>query len=342
MTLVPNRILLFLAAAMLSALIVSVVPAHSQSTRPVWVVDPAREYLPEEYLVGVGSGEFVEAAIENARADLAAGFRAHVHSVMRVEDNVAETFGREGATFERATQIRRSTEVETSECLANVTLGGTWFDETAGRYHALVFINRDEAQQTIGADIQNRLTWIGELLDCDGCYPDVIAEYAGVVKAVALHREYEQLSAQLRVMSEGRAGEVDSSLGSRVAVWFADASSRLTLTVGAVPPELAPSLRDALLNAGFAVVDEYALFTAELIYSTSPAPYSELFVFENWEMSLRIRRTDDGSEVVSLNKHDRTGHKSREAARERCLRMARKALSGEFSMDLEAFLADQQ
>ncbi|MBU8923013.1 MAG: LPP20 family lipoprotein [Bacteroidales bacterium] len=329
------------AMIVLSTLIVSVVPARTQTARPAWVEDPTLEYPPSEYLVGVGSGESEEIAIENARANLAAGFRAHIRSQMQVEDEVTETFTPKSNTFNRATRTKRSIVVETSENLANVTLGGQWFEETSGRHHALVFIKRDEAEQTIGADIYSRLAQISELLDCNGRYPAVLTEYAGAAKAVALYREYEALSAQLRVVSEGRLGEIDAGLGSQVANWFSKTGNSLTLTIVAAPQNLTSSLRNALLNAGFTVVIEHALFTAELIYVTSPTPYSIPFVFEDWEMSLRIRHTNDGSEVFTLNWFNRAGHKSRKAAQERCLREARKILNDSLSVELEAFLADQ-
>ena len=332
---------LLIASIVLSILIVSQDLALSQTTRPTWIDNPALEYQPGKYIIGLGYGESPETAILNARSDLAAGLRARVSSVMRMEDDVAETFGSKSETFDRVTAIHKSTEVEASENLANVTLGGTWFDDVTDLYHAIVFIKRDEAEQTITTNIKNILAQIARL-NCDGCYSDILVEYAGAIKAIALFREYEELSAQLCVLSEGREGEIDVGLRSRVASWFTDTQSRLTLTFGIVPSELAPFLRDALISAGFTVVDEHALFTAELIYVTSPVPHAESFVFENWEMSLRIRRTDDGSEVITLNRHNRAGHKSREAAQERCLREAKKVLTGEFSMNITSFLAEER
>jgi LPP20 lipoprotein len=326
----------------LAALVVLATSAGSHETRPSWMDDPTRDYGPDTYIVGVGSGDTEEAAVENARADLAAGFRARVQSVMTVDDDVRESFGKNGDTFDRLTRSRKSTEVTVCEDLSNITLGGKWHDDFSGRHHALVYIRRDEARRTLGAEIDTRLSRISEILANEAGAADVVFAYGAAIRAVTLFGEYEALSAQLRVVSEGETGDVDAALGERLLVWLNDVGSRLTLRILSAPPELEPLLRDMLGTCGFQVVEGQALLTAELVYATNPAPASDYYIFENWEMSLRLRRAGERAELITLNKIDKAGHKSREAARERCLNEARRALTDEFGMDLDVFLSGQQ
>ncbi|MBE0564693.1 MAG: hypothetical protein IH621_01945 [Krumholzibacteria bacterium] len=315
--------------------------AGTEAAPPAWVDEPTAVYAPDVYIVGAGRGPSADLAAEAARADLAAGFRARIRSVSTVIDDVSESFGDAGDGFDRETRTRRATKVESDEVLANVVVGGTWFDPATGLHHALVYLDRREAEQTIGADLQACLTRINELLDCDGCYPDPLRDLGAASRARDGIREYERLCAQLRVVSNGRAGEVDGSLAPRAEQWLAAAKQRCTVRIRRAPPELAGDLRAALLTAGLTVIDAPARYEADLAYATSAAPPSAAFVFENWELELRIQDTADGAEIAALDRRDKAGHKTREAARQRCLREARGALEGELGAELGGILLER-
>ena len=325
-------------AGAVMVLCVLVAPAVAEAPPPAWVSDPAAVYPPDAYLVGTGRGASPEEAAEAARADLATGFRARIRSVSTVIDDVSESFGDDGNSFDRETRSRRATKVETDEVLANVVAGGTWSDPATGLHHALVYVERAEAEQTIGADLQACLTRVNELLDCADCYPDPLRDLGAAIRARDGVREYERLCAQLRVVSNGQSGAVDGSLGPRAEQWLAAARRRCTVRIRQVPPELAGDLRAALLAAGLTVIDAPARFEADLVYATSAAPPSAAFIFENWELELRILDSVDGTEVATLDRRDKAGHKTREAAQQRCLREARGALEGELGVELGSIL----
>lgn len=141
-----------LAALLVIAVIVGMVESCTgagQSVQPSWVDEPAVQFPPDRYLVGMGQAESRPAATERAYAAVARIFKAEVKDEARDWESYLLLEHRGQSTHQRRLTIDHITQVSTDKVLENVRVLGTWHHEEAGVYYVLAGLERAQAETAL-------------------------------------------------------------------------------------------------------------------------------------------------------------------------------------------------
>ncbi|HJU04242.1 MAG TPA: LPP20 family lipoprotein, partial [Nitrospiraceae bacterium] len=112
---------------------------------PPWINGTSRDYLSDQYLLGVGQGESQAVAAERAYEAVAKIFKAEVVGQSRDWESFLVMEQRGQPNTERRLTLDRVTKVSTDKVLENVRIIDSWHDRRTGLYYALAGSHRAQA-----------------------------------------------------------------------------------------------------------------------------------------------------------------------------------------------------
>ncbi|MCC6209111.1 MAG: LPP20 family lipoprotein [Gammaproteobacteria bacterium] len=232
---------------------------------PDWVSGDAARYPASSFLLGRGSADNLNDAIDRARADLAKGFAVEV----RVETSDVQTFALDqpdprmpGVSEERMRlEVSRAIATHTSQVVRGVQVAETWRDPASKMDHALVALQRAAAMQSLQAELRALDDSVAAEITRARAAGDPFTAIAAADRAMRMQLERDTVQRQLQVVDPSGHG-VPAHLsfaqlrGDRNAL-----ITRLRIRPGAAGDEMqavAVMLAGSLGEAGFTVVEDGA------------------------------------------------------------------------------------
>jgi len=134
---------IFLRIAALAVIVFGVIPAAS-AQKPDWLQGSSKKYPQQLYLVGVGSGKTLEAAENQARANIARIFKVDINATIGVQTNETMKQNKDGVTAESQEKTVSSVEVGVRKSMEGIEIAEVY--EDAGLTYALAVLKRTSAQ----------------------------------------------------------------------------------------------------------------------------------------------------------------------------------------------------
>jgi len=232
---------------------------------PDWVSGAAARYPAASYLLGRGSADNLNDAIDRARADLAKGLAVEI----RVETSDVQTFALDrpdarapGAAEERMRlDVTRSITTRTDQIVRGVQIAETWRDPADAVDHALAVLPRASAMQALQSDLRTLDEAVGAGIARARAAGDPLAAIAAADSAMRSQLERDAVQRLLQTVDPAGHGMPAQRSFALLRNDRNALIARLRIHPGAAGDEtqaVAVALSGALGEAGFTVVEQGA------------------------------------------------------------------------------------
>jgi hypothetical protein len=315
------------AVVFFSLLLIS--PSAFGQDAPLWLARRGVAYPPEQYVTGVGEGRTAEEAQTKALSQIALFFQT------RVGDTRTLLYAYNDAlAAAENTQTSQNTVVSSEADFFGVEFADLYQDRT-GVYHALAFIDREEAGKKYDARIQANALVLRELTQR---YTST-SNPRGALKKLRKARYLAEATADYADM----AILLNSAAGPRYAMLPAivvgidsaiEANEKLLTATISLNDESARALAlktaEILRNEGFLLADSGGVYTVAINFQANENATKNYHTLE--PVLDIILEAQDGTPLVTWQKkYPVFRHITREEALRRALRNIAQDLVGEFA-----------
>ena len=245
--------------------------------KPDWIDGISTGYPPARYLTGVGQGDNLAMAEDQAYASLARIFKAEVSAQSKDWETYLLIEERGRHRDERRLTLDNVTRVSTDKVLENVKIVDRWYDPRKGLHYALSGMDRSQAE----ASLMERLLELDHAIQSDvedaRGNADKLLTIRGLRRAIRNLVLREAFNADLRVIRTSGHGTVAPYRVSELTRELEDfISSNLVLEVVVTGDQTEPvrrALIEGLIREGLPVRGEPLEMDAHPELSkTSPVP----------------------------------------------------------------------
>jgi hypothetical protein len=307
------------------------VSALSAQDAPLWLTRRGAVYPPEQYVAGVGEGGTAEEARTRALAQISQFFRTKVGDTT----TLVYTYNDALAAAEH-TEASQNTVISSEAEFFGVEFADVYRDKT-GVYHALAFIDREEAGKKYEARIQANALVLGELIKRYENSPNPRL-------AVKRLREARRLAVATAEYAD-MATLLNSEAGPRYTVLPAivtsidsaiEASERRFTAAISLNDESAASIAlktaEILRREGFLLADSGGVYTVFINFAANENATKNYHTVEP-VLDIIIEAQDGTPLVTYTKKYPLFRHVTREEALSRALRNIEQDLGGEFAKE---------
>jgi hypothetical protein len=306
--------------------------------KPRWVDNPREEYPDELYIAGVGSGDTLEKAKDNARAEVAKVIRLDINVQQKIVDTYLETGTGEDLDMKRSTDFVNRVNVATEQSLKNVKIEKTWLLKESAQYYALALIDRKETAAIYAREVKKKDGEVTSYVTSAKEAGNRLAKLAFLRKAIVCAVDRDILSEQLATISGGTV-HFTHSISRADLIREKERLSRMTgvqvdLDFGNWD-EFPNTLKKVLENNGFRIVndDPDVVVTGRLaIEKLERKGY-----FVRWYYELHMKEVASGSEFLTIDDSGREGHRSYPEAEDRAVRTACAQLERDMTRKLDDY-----
>jgi hypothetical protein len=305
--------------------------ALSAQDAPLWLTRRGAVYPPEQYVAGVGEGGTAEEARTRALAQIAQFFQTKVGDTR----TLLYTYNDALAVAEH-TQASQNTVISSEAEFFGVEFADLYLDKTGG-YHALAYIDREEAGKKYEARIQANALALGELIKRYENSPNPRL-------AVKRLREARRLAVATAEYAD-MAILLNSEAGPRYTVLPAIVTSidsaietnerRFTASIS-LNDESAASVAlktaEILRRGGFLLADSGGVYTVFINFAANENTTKNYHTVEP-VLGIIIEAQDGTPLVTYTKKYPLFRHVTREEALARALRNIEQDLDGEFAKE---------
>jgi hypothetical protein len=305
----------------------------SAQDAPLWLTRRGAAYPPEQYLAGVGEGRTADEARTRALAQIAQFFQTKVGDTRTLLYTYNDALGAAAAN----TQTSQNTVISSEADFFGVEFADVYRDNT-GVYHALAYIDREEAGEKYEARIQANALVLRELLQRYGNTPNprsAIKKLRGARQLAAVTADYADMAILLNSASGSRYTVLPAIVTGIDSAIEAN-EKRLTATISLNDESaraIALKTAEILRRDGFLLTDTGGVYTVFINFQAN----------ENTTRNYRtvepvldiILEAQDGTPLVTYRKkYPLFRHVTQEEALQRALRNIEQDLAGEFAREV--------
>jgi hypothetical protein len=307
-------------------------PVFAQDA-PLWLARRGVVYPPEQYVTGVGEGRAAEEAQTRALAQIAQFFRTKVGDTRTLLYTYNDALG---AAAEH-TQTSQNTVISSEADFFGVEYADLYRDRE-GVYHALAFIDREEAGKKYDARIQANALALRELLQRYGNTPNprsALQKLRGARRLAAATAEHADMAILLNSAVGPRYVALNAIVVGIDSAIEAN-EQRLTATI-ILNDESARSLAlktaEILRRDGFLLADSGGVYTVFINFEANENTTRNYHTLE--PVLDIILEAQDGTLLLTYpRKYSLFRHVTREEALQRALRNIEQDLAGEFTHEV--------
>jgi hypothetical protein len=300
---------------------------------PLWLTRRGVVYPPEQYVAGVGEGSTAEEARTRALAQIAQFFQTKVGDTRTLLYSYNDALG---AAAEQ-TQAAQNTVISSEADFFGVEFADVYRDKT-GVYHALAFIDREEAGKKYDARIQANALALRELLQRYGNTPNprsAILKLRGARQLAVVTAGYADMAVLLNSAAGSRYTALPAIVTGIDSAIEAN-TKRLTVSVSLNDESartIALRTAEILRRDGFLLADTGGVYT---VFINFQANEHETRNYRTVEPVLDITlEAQDGTPLVTYQKkYPLFRHVTQGEALQRALRNIEQDLAGEFATEV--------
>jgi hypothetical protein len=170
------------------------------SRPPDWISGKSKQYLDNEFLLGIGIGKTLDAARSNARAEISKIFKVAVSQISN-EVQKEETSIKNGAS--KTTNSQKAdiaTTSSTNEMLEGVSVPETYFDTKTKDYYALAILDKKKLSAVLSGQIADLEALIQAKLSAAKQDVSRIDRLRAVSMAITAGKKMNELSGKKRIV----------------------------------------------------------------------------------------------------------------------------------------------
>lgn len=316
--------------------------------QPDWIEHPERFYDGDDYMVGVGEGEDLEAAKSKALGDIASQFESQVKQVVKIQQRLEE----QGDMVVDSSTTDVDTELITSGNFEGIETREKWCCRKDNHY-VLVVLDKAKAKQSLTDRMSGFETEIRHGLSGLAAAETPLEEARIVMGTLEPAQQRDKLLAQYRVIAgkpwtptpktsaldERRRQAIDQATFVVEAKTYEVASDRESRN-----RELANEMKE-IVNASQFKVASSGQGAMKIACTVSLAEPLERgggsFIEYTWDASCEIAANKDGARAILVAEESKTASASNDAqAKKKALMNARKAMRKRMTRELDGYLAD--
>jgi hypothetical protein len=296
---------------------------------PLWLTRRGAVYPPEQYVTGAGEGKTAEEAREKALAQISLFFRTKVADTRQLfysyNDALAQT---------EHTRLTRNTVINSEAEFFGVEFADIYRDKT-GVYHALAYIDREEAARVYEGRIQANALLIGDLIrryENTGHPKEAVKRLREARHFASVIAGYADMAVLLDSAAAPRYGELPA-VASRIDGMIEANEKRYTASISLNCQDAAPvALKTAeiLRRGGFLLADSGGVYTVFVNFQAHDSATKNYHTLEP-VLDIIIEAQDGTPLVTYTKKYPLFRHVTREEALARALRNIEQDLAGEFA-----------
>ncbi len=280
---------------------------------PKWVNGSDPAYPETAYVIGVGVGNDLDGARDNARAEISRTFQARIQQTMtdtQTEASSSVDLHRSEALGTQKSEM--TTKVITDYLLEGVRIPETWFDKKKNKHYALAILDRRAARESLSNQITEKEESISTRLTQLEDATSPLAKAKALGQALKVAQERDALVARRRVVDSSpipdlangsSTAEIDGKLNQVLTkIEFgvqaqAGKDSRLKESVSSRVTELGFKISDA--------PDAPLILKCDLSVKPFDRGHPQ-WKFYHWEGSVQL--LDGGKVVASSTPSGEEGH----------------------------------
>ncbi len=222
--------------------------------RPDWLSGQSAKYSQAAYLLGRGHATEYDRAKDQARADLAKNFTVEVNE--RSEEHQEFQRRQEGSQTESQStfqeQVARDLVTRTQKVVQGMEIAQIWQDPEDKSYYALAILSRSKASHALRQNIEALDSAIKKYVARAGnATADPLQKIALASKALALHRERDQLQTSLQIIDINGRGLPSPLSTKQLSADLEQLMGRISIRVTNSDAQIQDFLDSALAEAGF-------------------------------------------------------------------------------------------
>jgi hypothetical protein len=315
--------------------LISAVSAAFAQDAPLWLTRRGAVYPPDQYVAGVGEGSTADEARTRALAQIAQFFQTKVGDTRTLLYTYNDALGAAAAEH---TQTSQNTVISSEADFFGVEFADMYRDKT-GVYHALAYIDREEAGKKYDARIQANALAMRELLQRYANTPNprsAIQKLIGARQLAAATAEYADMAVLLNSAVSSRYTALPAIVTGIDSAIEAN-KKRLTVSISLNDESargIALKTAEILRRDGFLLADTGGVYT---VFINFQANEQETRNYRTVEPVLDIvLEAQDGAPLLSYQKkYPLFRHVTQGEALQRALRNIEQDLAGEFTRDLK-------
>lgn len=324
-----------LNATLVFIVLMTAVSCASTSRTPAWLTSPGDVYPENQYLTAIGSGNSLQAAQNNAIANLARIFRADVRADQTLVDDYIETMRNEDVDLERVTSLISTTRIESNMEMLNVQTYET--HRSGDTYYVLSGFERLRTSTIYSREMTNNEMQIDELRSRVSAEQSIIRKMALLRSALIVSEVNENLSKQ-RDQILNRSVPFNSEVEQRLEIEreIEELSRQATIrlrTADDFPGELEGAMKSVFQEMGFtigeSVTDPLLDVHAQFIVEDTDLGRDDA-VFKHWSVIIDITDNQTRTDFRQFFHEDRAGAASEDQATRRSARDARNVIERPF------------
>jgi len=249
--------------------------SDSNGTLPAWVQNPYSDFSPDRYVAATGSGATIDNATNDARRQLAEGFRTKVTSETKIQADSSLSNDTSGAQNGGTTEhYDRSTDLATQSTLRGAEVKKTFFDVPHGNQYALVVIDKLTARSGVLSELQQQEIKVQAVLDeVENADQPSFARFRDFKKMMA---SYETLAGEanaLGVVTFDRVQKLETRAQSVESKWRARLSKEFVQVVPkSAPARLVTQIESCLENTGVKLAGQESTPTTQIFLTYIDRP----------------------------------------------------------------------
>ncbi|MDR2095503.1 MAG: LPP20 family lipoprotein [Treponema sp.] len=308
------------------------IAALSAQDVPLWLTRRGAVYPPDLYVAGVGEGGTADEAQTRALAQISQFFRTKVGDTT----TLLYTYN-DAVSVAEHTQASQNTVVSSEAEFFGVEFADLYRDKT-GVYHALAYIDREEAGKKYDARIQANARTLGELIKRYENSPNprlAIKRLGEARRLAAATAEYADMAALLNSASAPRYSALPAVVTAIDGAVEAN-KKRLTATISLNDKSaaaLALKTAEILRSEGFLLADSGGVYTVFINFTANEKTARNYYTLEP-VLGITIEAQDGTPLVTYTKKYPLFRHVTGEEALARALRNIEQDLTGEFAKEV--------
>lgn len=335
-----TKLLLLLALSLIIA------SCASAPRTPLWLTSPGEVYPDRQYLTAIGSGASLQAAQDNATANLARTFRADVQASQTLIDDYLETMRNEDVNLNRVTSLISTTQVTSNLEMLNVQVYET-FRSTDNTFYVLVGFERLPTSTIYSREITSNDMVIEARMRQAERENSVIRKMGFYRSALTVSQVNENLSRQRdQILNRSVPFNPETERRLEIERKLDELSAQATVRINTTadfPRELDGALRGAFQELGFRMGESVnnPLLDVRAAFIMEDADLGRTDAhFKHWSVEIEITDNQAGTDFRSFFQEGRSGAATEDQVSRRTARDARNAIERPFRDFLAAQLRD--
>jgi len=270
--------------------------AGAYSKPPKWAISPEDYYDKEEYLIGVGEGDTLENAKNQAFASLASIFGTTIEQDIRSTEKLTDE--------SRESSIEQDIKLASEHNLINVKIDKTYNDKRGKTYYAIAVMHKEKTVIILESMISQNLKDVSSYTSQANEEPDLLKKYALLNYAISISIENEVYVAQIVHLDIIKANSISTPSLLTTQALRSEASGVANKTTFSIlmsreASQIATPIKKVLGNMNMRISSNNPTYQFEDSFDTKGSEIYGMYTMD-YTLVLTLKNTQTGTAIKTF------------------------------------------